>query len=317
MGRWIRGWLFLVLLLPTQAWAQAVPVQQFVPPPGGAFNYAMSQGTSVLPHLKPGFGLHFNYAYDVLNVANRKTGENVQLLEHQLTADLTMALGLIDALELGLAMPATLYQAEGDPSLTLDPRQFGVAALGDLRIYVKWRVIGPEPREDKGPSLSFLALFTAPTGSVEDLNGNGSATLEPRFTYEQFISRDFRFALSVGYRIRIERQELFNIQVGNEFTWAVSGEYRFTDEWSLIADLAGNVSADPEIAAQSEEHPTELMMAARWRVEKAHMLTFGLGRGLTTGYGSPALRFFIGYNYAPHPDPEPPMPMRRAPPVAR
>ncbi len=270
-----------------------VPVQQFAPAPGGDTNYVTVQGSSVLPHLMPSFGLYLNYAYEPLILTRLSTGEEVKLLEHQLQADLLAALGLFDFAELGVAMPLTLWQSAGDNGDTLGVRDLDGFVAGDLRLYPKFRLID---NEGQGFGLAALALVTLPTGSQANYQGNASVTAEPRVVGEYAFNERGRIAGSVGVLLR-EDQELFNIQVGHELTWGASFAYRFAE---VPAALIGEVYGKRGLSdADSEETPAELSVAGRWWPVPLHALTLGVSRGLTEGYGSPAFRAYVAYQFTP------------------
>ncbi len=284
-----------------------VPAQLFEPAPGGTLNYVGVQSMQVLKHLDVAGGFYLNYAYEPLVLHRLSNGEQVDLLQHQLQLDATAAFGLFDVLELGVSVPVTLFQQAGDAGRTLSPNEnLASTVMGDLRVYPKWKIFGPDKKAE-GFGLALLAVLSVPSGDKEALQGVGGVTLEPRVAAEYLFSDTVRVAATLGYRVRFaDDQQLFNIQVGNELTYGMGFEWRpdlgnGPEKWAVMLDLNGKVVADPDIDAQAEERPVELALAGRyWPVEN-HAITFGLGRGLSQGYGTPGVRVFAGYNYTPAP----------------
>ncbi len=270
----------------------SLPVQQFAPAPGGDNNFVTVQGTAVLPSFKPAAGIYLNYAHDPLILRRLGRDEEVSLIEHHLQLDLIAALGILDILEIGLSIPLTLYQTQGDASDTLRPAKVDAFTTGDIRLYPKVSIL----HDDDGFGLAFLALISLPTGSPENLQGNESVTIEPRLVAQYYITEEFRAALSLGFLWRPESQNHFNIDVGNELTFGAGLEYEVVkDTASILVEGYGKLSLESD--TQAEERPVEVSLAGRWWPADAHALTLGVARGLTDGYGSPDFRVYLGYNF--------------------
>ena len=272
----------------------SLPVQQFAPAPGGDNNFVTVQGTGVLPSFMPAAGIYLNYAHNPLVLRRIQSGEEVSLVEHHLQLDLIAAMGILDIFEIGLSIPLTLYQTQGasDPAAGLQPAKLDSFTTGDIRLYPKVSII----HDPDGFGLAFLALLTLPTGSPDNLQGNESVTLEPRLAAQYMITDGFRAGLSLGFLWRPDKQDLFNIDVGNELTFGAALEYEaLKDQLAIILEGYGKFAIEGD--TQGEERPIEVALAARWWPAKAHALTLGVARGLTEGYGSPDFRLYLGYNY--------------------
>jgi outer membrane protein OmpA-like peptidoglycan-associated protein len=274
--------------------AQGIPAQIFQPAPGGSANYVTVQGAGVLPHLRMSAGALFDYAFKPLVLRRVTTGEEIALIEHQLTLNVLGAVGFFDRLELGVALPVTLSQSQGDNTASLSAANLSSPVLGDLRLYPKVRIIDGERF-----GLALVVPVTLPTGNQDNLQGNASVTVEPRLALEFHFTDRFRGAATVGYLIR-KQQTLFNIDLGNELTVGAGLEYLLVpDRFALLAEVFGMVSADADTSGQAEERPFEVELAGRFWPSPDHALTAGLGRGVTAGYGTPAIRAYVGYAYAP------------------
>ncbi|MEZ4265908.1 MAG: OmpA family protein [Myxococcota bacterium] len=287
--------LVVMLLAPASAVrAQGIPAQIFHPTPGGSVNYVTVQGAGVLPHLRLSVGAYLDYAFKPLVLRRITTGEEVELIRHQLTLNVQGAIGFFDRLELGVAMPMALFQSQGDNTASLSANNLDAPVLGDLRLYPKVRIIDGER-----VGLALVVPVTLPTGNEDNLQGNASVTVEPRLALEFNFTDRFRGAATVGYIIR-KQQTLFNIDLGNELTVGAGLEYMLVPEkFALLAEVFGMVSADSDTTGQGEERPFEVELAGRFWPSPDHALTAGLGRGLTEGYGTPVIRAYLGYAYGP------------------
>jgi len=284
----------LAIAAPAAAQHGTIPTQQFAPAPGGDNNYVTVQGTGVLEAWRTAVGLYLNYAYEPLFLRRTESEDRVALVENHLQLDLVAALGLFGVMEIGVAVPVTLWQKEGDPSGSLQPSALNSPVVNDIRLYPKLSIV----HDPEGFGMALLALVTLPSGSPEDLQGNESVTVEPRLAFQYAFSDQFRLALSGGFVYRPTAQTLFNVTVGNEVTFGAGIEYQITPrKFALIGEGFGKISI--ESGATSQANPIEVGLAARWWPGLHHALTLGVGRGLTDGYGAPNFRAYLGYNYTP------------------
>lgn len=276
---------------------QGLPVQQFVPAPGGDNNFMTVAGSNSLGHTHQSFGLYLNYARHPLVLRSTVTDDSVAVIANQLQADVLVAVGLLDLFELGVGVPVTLFQNSGD-SGTLPTPDVAAVAAGDIRLYPRWTIL---PAGDTGFGLALLAEVTLPSGDPNSLQGNASVTVEPALAAELRFAPGMRLSANLGYLVR-QQQTFRNIDVGNEFTWGAAYQHPLVpNRWHLIAEVYGKTSADPDIQTINiEEVPLEAALGLRWNVNANNTVTFGVGPGLTEGYGSPQIRAIAGYAYTEH-----------------
>ena len=67
----------------------------------------------------------------------------------------------------------------------------------------------------------------------------------------------------------------------------------------LGAELVGATALGSPFSQDERRNPLEAMLGARFFLAPKWQLSVGAGPGLSRGYGSPALRFFAGFLYAP------------------
>jgi outer membrane protein OmpA-like peptidoglycan-associated protein len=308
---WLLACLAVGLVSPGVARAQDVssgslPVQQFEPLPGGTANLNHVSSGHVLRHLKPSFGLYLNYAWRplVLNARSSSTDEvvrRVELVSHQVQADALVSLALWDQLELGLAMPVTLFQSAGDPVGNLQPRELASLAPGDLRIIPKWSIFNHalDDAQGKGASLALMAVVKAPTGDTDSFQGNGDWTVEPRLAFAYQHTDGIMVAAHVGYVVRRQQAPLLNLEVGNELTYGLGYQHPISPgKFLFIAELFGKAPADPDVKYDARILPLELLVSGRALLSREHALSFGAGPGITGGYGTPTVRAMLGYTYS-------------------
>jgi len=270
----------------------SLPVQQFVPIPGGS-NYITVAGSDGLDHTKQTAGLYLNYARHPLVLRTLNPDTNVALVSNHLQMDLLAAIGLWDRLELGLAVPVTLFQNAEESEITT--RNLSAVTAGDIKLFPKWSFIKPK---SSGFGLAFMTTLTLPTGDPDSLQGNASVTFEPRVVLEYKFSRKSKLAANLGYTIR-EQQSFLNIDVGNEFSYGLAWLQTIKPEtWDVIVEGYGKSSLDSDVEKVNvEELPLEGSVNARYHIARGHALTAGVGAGLTQGYGSPQVRTLFGYAF--------------------
>lgn len=265
----------------------------FLPATGGPVDYLTVRGATVLPRLSPTGGGFLSYAHRPL-VFDDGNGGTPGLIQHQLNVDAVGAITVIDQLQIGVGLPITLYQSGDGVSGVGASDGISGAAAGDLRVDGRWAF-----GEVGLPDLQVAALLdlTLPTGQASQYVGNGFFTFRPGVTAEWRGLPDFRFAAELGYLVR-EQLRLDALTVGNEVTWGLAAGYTVQSDLEVLGELIGRLPLDGDHDATTEGAPVELRGAARYNIFDAHLLTAGLGIGVNTGYGAPAVRLMAGYTFA-------------------
>jgi len=275
---------------PAEA-TSSLSVQQFLPASGGSENYTHVVGVQTLGAWRPALGLVTNYAYRPLVLSTLDGSESVDLIRDHLQADLLAALGVGDSLQLGLALPVTLYQVAGEAG-ALEPAALSAQTLGDLRLGARWQAFG----KGKTLALGLAAGVTLPTGNASSFQGEPTITFEPKLLIELNLGRHFRTGLNLGYLLR-EAQTFESLTIGNELTYGLGAAYELTSSLALLAEGFGRASADPALDLSAERLPFEANLGLRLRLGQSHLISFGMGPGLQQGYGTPVFRAFLGYSF--------------------
>jgi outer membrane protein OmpA-like peptidoglycan-associated protein len=270
-----------------RARSNTLDIQQFAPAPGGDANFTQVMTASIPDGIVPSAGLFFNYAHRPLSFSNSATGEQIDLVGSQAQADVLASLSVTRFFQLGVGVPFTVNQTtDAGSGLTSLKAQ----TLGDLRLVAKIGLIS----RDRGPSLALAGVVTLPTGSPEDLQGNGALTAAPELLFDWRFSDRLQAGLNAGYRLKTP-QTFLNLEVGDEIVYGLGVKYALMPQrLALLAELTGRLPAG---AFSGPTSPLELGIAARFSPAAGHAITLGGGPGLSNGYGTPVFRAYVGYTF--------------------
>ncbi len=224
-----------------------------------------------------------------------ETGEVVEdalPLNMRLNADLFIAFGLWDFLEVGLGIPVIVYQTGegGSPG-----GQAQSTSLGDPRLEIKARIVDVSPF---GAGIGIVA--TGPLGHYlsggDDLMGYRLPTVEPKILTDLSLSK-LIIGLNVGFLLRP-----YSTLGGGEYeqnhalTWNVGAALDVTDfdePGGLRIALESNGEAGIGFHTLVET-PMEALLGLKYRTQKDIILAAGGGVGISTAVGTPAFRVFAG-----------------------
>ena len=310
--------LALLLVLGSTSVAQAqglrITANTFRPTTARSMNYFATEDGYTLPNLSPSAGLLLSYAHRPLmlyDTANNQVYR--ELVSYQFNMDLTIALGLMDVLEIGLLLPVTLSQNSDDLAVVggVSGTTAG-AGMGDVHLVAKVGFFS-----EGIFSLGALLDISFPTGKEEHFLGNETITVTPKLLASLDTSIvDVGF--NVGYRARRDK----SVQLSNsQGTVAIDDEvllslglraHVWEDTMDLIADAFLAISMEE---LDKEEVPAELLVGARFYLPYGLSADVGAGPGLSSGLGTPVFRIFAGlaWQYIPEKKPAPPPPVDRDP----
>jgi outer membrane protein OmpA-like peptidoglycan-associated protein len=274
--------------VPAEAAAEGFQVQRLTVSPGGDESIVETQGPRVQEHLQTSAGLFLHYAYRPLSVEG--DGVSGDIISHHLQADAVAALALWGRLELGLAVPVTLYMAEGDSDFG-GGADLSAAGLGDLRFVPKLRLYQTERF-----AVALAATITAPTGDETTYMGAGGVTGEPAVLVG-YRGDQWRLTGNLGYLIQ-SSSDLANLDVGNELTYSAGAGFRPEGtRVEILAELFGRMAADAASDINQETVPFEGLGGVRFHATPEHAITAMAGTGITHGYGAPRFRALVGYTF--------------------
>jgi outer membrane protein OmpA-like peptidoglycan-associated protein len=292
VGAW--GALSLLALVfmaaPASAQSQGIDVQQYKPGPGLRDVLGL-HSPQVGRHMDWNLGLSFNYAKDPLNFLNPRTDTfTYEIVKNQFTFDLMGAIALYDRFELGVGLPIT-SQGSGSGIAAAPGFSGGVDAtgVGDLRLVPKANLLTTEG----GLHLGLAVPLILPTSGGEDFLGRSGVAASPRVIGEWVSEGGTRVLANVGFNLQPSEQ-LYNLNVGNEFAYGLGTEVPFELGKHRLAAEASLMGSMGLKQTNSEERPLELLAALKYRFTEAVAAHLGGGPGLTRGYGTPGFRMFAG-----------------------
>ena len=309
----------LGLTLAGKASAQPAQDRSFNPqlfhPAPGPDEFITVEPAPLLRHKSFGVGLFLNYArneFSIFNFVNGKTtGDRADLLKARISADLYGAVGLWNWLQVGLAIPMTLYQTGdnfSDPNLMQPIKAPSGYAFGDPRIHLKGKLF---PSKDLGFQLALSFWFSIPLGKDDAFGGekhfNGFAG-EPRLLVGWEGNR-WRVGAFLGFLWRAHVSQFLSTIAGQQLTYG--GAFAFDviqKKLSLVAELYGHsnsvdsiksINANQNSITDINDAPLEIDIAAKYFVIPGLSLNLGVGNGIIAGAGSPQPRVYLGAVYAP------------------
>ncbi len=278
----------LPLLLASAAGAQ--DIQNFRPA-ASTHNYLTVEGARVPKHVEFIPSLYVNFGKNPL--VSREGGEVTETVVGSLvTADLIVALGLVEHLELSLDLP--LHSVSGD--LLQQQGKDGIT-VGDIRAALKWRIVGLE--KDTGFGVALVAPVTFPSGDVDRFVGAGQFTFSPKLVLEA-RGKHFSFATNAGTRIRpaTKRVEDSTLELGTEVTYGVGMSFNLGSEDALLLlEAYGASPIAKNVDGKAAANPVEALGGLRFFFDPGPVLTLGGGAGLVGDYGSPEFRALVGFGW--------------------
>jgi uncharacterized protein (TIGR03382 family) len=270
--------------------SQGIDVQQYKPGPGLRDVLGL-HSPQVGKHFGWNLGLSVNYAKDPLNFLNPRTDTFVyEIVKNQVTFDLMGAISLFDRFELGVGLPIT-SQSSGAGTPVAPGFSSGVSAtgVGDLRLVPKANLLSTEGGLHVGLAVPLLL----PTAGGKEFMGRSGLAASPRVLVEWVSEGGTRLLANVGFNLQPQEQ-LYNLNVGNEFAYGVGTEVPFQLGHHRLAAEATLLGALGLKQRNSEERPLELLGALKYHFSNAVAAHLGGGPGITRGYGTPGFRLFAG-----------------------
>jgi hypothetical protein len=229
-------------------------------------------------------------------------GENqmeasVEVVRDQVTTELAAAIGIADKLQLGLALPVSVFQ-DGD-----DFTEMGVASgynlkgasAGDLRLEAKYKLV--TFGSSKEFALALAPGVTLPTGNQRKFTGDRNVTGRVRAITEMRLGQA-RAAAMAGVLLR-QQSKNFAAEVGNQLLYGAAVDYRVHKGVSLLGELVGRSGLASFTRGYVDANPVEVDAGMRVALPKLVTLTLGGGLGLVRGIGSPKFRAFLSLGWSP------------------
>lgn len=267
------------------------------------------QTSDLLGHLRLGASLTFSYADDPLTMVDADDRDFVlaRFIDHRVGADVGVALGLFDRLELAVTLPLTLSQGGDDLAALGRPGETVSAfALGDLGARLAVRIYGGR----SGFQLHLAGRVAVPTGDADAYMSDGALRFEPSLGLG-YAADGFRVALEVGYELRPERtaatfvgDDMVRWGVGARLpVWTAPGH-----GLAVLLAAVGSVQTargidpiDPSLALDDDPSLSiEAQGALEWVTGPVALMAGGSWSAVRA-VGSPDVRAFLGIGWVSAP----------------
>ncbi len=285
MNRTIQSLAFALLasLLARQAAAQSVTLDQYRAAPTGRDGFVLSRPVG-LGHLRGSASLQLDYALAPL-VLQRVGQPSTPLVQHQLGAQVGVAIGLFDRFVVYARLPTTLVMT--GQSVPGFPQAQG-AGLGDLALGGRYVMLG----DDGDPvALALEVEATAPTAAAaqsQQLLGAPGLTVTPRVLAEVRPIPRLRIQANLGGRFR-DTVDFQSLRVGDALTWGLGASFAVIEQM-LEARVEAWGSTGFAHFADPNTSPTEVLAGARLTALPGLVFGLAAGMGLGSGYGTPTFR---------------------------
>jgi outer membrane protein OmpA-like peptidoglycan-associated protein len=240
-----------------------------------------------LGHLGVSASLHVDYGLEPLRGPASRAGGT--LVDHQLTGQLGVALGVLDRLVVALRVPVVLLLSgrtgtAGDPA-TRDPIASG-AGLGDVALSLRAVLL-----DDALFAVALQAEASIPPAEAiapsQDLAGEAGVSFTPELAAELRLS-PVRITANLGARFR-QPAAYQTLRVEHELTWAAGVGVDIVPD-VLDATLEGYGATPLTRFATASLSPVELLLGVRVRPIRELVIGLAGGPGLGDGYGAPVFR---------------------------
>jgi len=230
----------------------------------------------------------------------RAPGEGRQfgLMDRLVGVDLVGVFGITDWLEVGGTVPVAQLPVQSVFAEALGGTLVDWS-MGDIRLEARGRILDPS-KEPVG--LAANVFVGLPTGNELAGLGRGLPSVGARFIVAREGTR-LRVAGNLGFGVYAPGS-IANLTSEHELTYGVGVGFRpVPDRLDINLELDGSLTAGPSAAGierfgDPTHSPLELLFSIRGRLPLGFSVQVGAGRGLTQGFGSPALRLFASVSWA-------------------
>ena len=212
-------------------------------------------------------------------------GERVELVESLLQMDVLASIGF-QQLRLGVDVPVLLTGTSA--------ADVAASGVGDVALELKGMLVD---REIAPVGVALAGRTELPTASSGLPVGNGGLAWEVQAMLDT-RQGPLVFATNLGTR-GVPTAELENVTWDDQFFYRAGVGYSPRDIVGVSMDLGGSAVWASKVANDATT-PVEAIVGTWWRLPADVVLRAGVGRGLTTGIGSPELRALFGMGWEPH-----------------
>ncbi len=295
--------LLLLCAATTGAHAQDGYANQLFEPQPAQGRAILGLGTShALLQGEFSLGLFAHYEDDPMTLVNPDDHAQVlsRLIDSRLTTEVLGAVGLLEWLQLGVALPIIVSQSGDDLAPVGRGGESVGSALGDLRVVPQFTILGGE----EGFGLHVSVVLSLPTGDAANFAGDGAVRIRPVLGLG-YAASGYRVGFEAGYEIRSERRASSYVS-DDMLRWALGGRIPLMPGMlGLLLTTQGTVQTadgvdplDPDEALS--DAPTvslEALVGLELTVANGLVMNAGAGTAFVHAAGTPDVRAFLGLSW--------------------
>lgn len=266
--------------------ADAMDAQLFHPAASATAWLSLDRPT-VPSHLALSAGVFGNWASRTLLVEH--DGKRDPIVSSALGLDLTLALGLFQAMELGVVLPLQILREASLPAAaTGDFSTRSVTGAGDPRVTLKVPLLSGPLR------LAGALATTVPVGKARQFVTGPRYVLSPTLL-AAIDAGPLELAGSVGYWLRQEHFVGRDFEIDDELVVAAGARVPIGRRVGVLVETEARIPTAADWNAINM--PIDARAAVGFAPVDGLEAFVGAGRGLTSGYGTPAVRAVLGVRY--------------------
>ena len=286
----------LTLGAGANAYAEGFDVRQFSPIAGSEGVFSV-ESTKTMAHTAFDVKVLADYAntplkYDVAipgDISEIRTAK----MEHLVTMNVSAAIGLLDFLEVGVAVPVVPYEAYNDDFGALDGLSRDRGYIGDLQVRVKGTILKRE--NYNGFGLGAGLILTMPTGKKSAYLGSPTVTGRPYIAMDYEIG-PVEMMLNTGFTIR-DKAEFLDYTLEHGFNYGFGVNWHAVEDW---LDVRGEVYGETPLSSKAKDdhqNSAEFLGGVKFMTPIGLNFTAGAGTGLGDGMRNPKYRVLFGMEY--------------------
>jgi hypothetical protein len=293
--------LAIALTAPASVSAQEINIERFRPALD-RFGFLGFNGSATPGHARWNLGLVTWYSNKPLRIGY-PDGTGALVIDHRMTGDLFLEVGLFGRWSLALEVPLVFYQSGeiSQPVPQTGWTSFTGFALEDPRFTTKVRLYGEKTEETQtrpdGPGLGFLLTIPVPVGRSSFYASEG------QFSFDAQLLGDFHLlgagaGTMLGWRYRVSSRGFGVDTLGQELQYGFS----LKPPIPPVNDLFGLLELRGTTSFRGRSTNTlEGDIGVRW-TKKDVTMTAALGMGFVRGLGQPRFRAIVGVSWSPQTD---------------
>ncbi|MCL2779415.1 MAG: thrombospondin type 3 repeat-containing protein [Polyangiaceae bacterium] len=277
--------------LASRAYAQSASgfaVSSFEPSERGSDWFA-GESLDLRGKIRPALGIVGDYSYRPIVVKN---GGSIvaEPLKDQVLLHIGGGVTFYDRFRLSLDLPVQVFaDGTGAQSLAAPAHE---QSIGDLRVGGDVRLVGTYG--DPATAAIGLQLW-APTGLRDQYTGDGSVRLRPRVMIAGDVG-SVAYAAQLYFGFRAHSEEISGSKLGTSLGGVASLGLRVANRRLLVGpEVLANTGLNDLFAKRTS--PVEALLGAHYALDSGVRLGAGVGTGLASGLGAPAVRALVSVEW--------------------